>query len=46
MTVRTTVATGAGPHGVVIDPAGTLAWVTNSYDNSVSVVDLAARRCR
>lgn len=43
MTVRTTVATGAGPHGVVIDPAGTLAWVTNSYDNSVSVVDLAGQ---
>ncbi len=43
MTVRATVATGAGPHGVVIDPAGTLAWVTNSYDNSVSVIDLASQ---
>ncbi|MGV0794581.1 YVTN family beta-propeller repeat protein [Mycolicibacterium sp. XJ1819] len=40
MNVRATVATGAGPHGVVIDHAGNLAWVTNSYDNSVSVVDL------
>lgn len=43
MTVRASVATGAGPHGLVIDPAGTLAWVTNSYDNSVSVVDLASQ---
>jgi YVTN family beta-propeller protein len=40
MTVAATVPTGAGPHGVVIDPTGRLAWVTNSYDNSVSVVDL------
>lgn len=40
MSVRSTVDTGAGPHGVVIDPAGTQAWVTNSYDNTVSVVAL------
>ena len=40
MTVRGTVTTGAGPHGVVIDPSGTRAWVTNIYDNTVSVVDL------
>lgn len=43
MTVRATVATGAGPHGVVIDSAGTRAWVTNSYDNTVSVIDLASQ---
>lgn len=43
MTVRATVATGAGPHGVVIDSAGTRAWITNSYDNTVSVVDLASQ---
>lgn len=40
MTVRGTVATGSGPHGVVIDNAATRAWVTNSYDDTVSVVDL------
>lgn len=43
MTVRATVPTGAGPHGVVIDPASTHAWVTNSYDNSVSTIDLASQ---
>jgi YVTN family beta-propeller protein len=43
MTVRATVETGAGPHGVVVDPAGTFAWVTNSGDNSLSAVDLADR---
>ena len=43
MTVRATVPTGGGPHGVVIDPAGTLAWVTNSYDHSVSTIDLASQ---
>ncbi|HEX9835145.1 MAG TPA: hypothetical protein VGA66_19045, partial [Mycobacterium sp.] len=40
MAVRSTVATGSGPHGVVIDTAGTRAWVTNTYDNTVSVIDL------
>jgi YVTN family beta-propeller protein len=41
MTTRATVATGSGPHGVVIDESGSWAWVTNSFDNTVSVVDLA-----
>ena len=41
MTVRAAVPTGAGPHGVVIDGDGTRAWVTNSYDDTVSVVDLS-----
>lgn len=41
MTTRGTVATGAGPHGVVIDSSGDWAWITNSYDNTVSAVDLA-----
>ena len=40
MTVSATIATGSGPHGVVIDPTGTLAWVTNLYDDTVSVLDL------
>ncbi len=43
MTVRATVPTGTGPHGVVVDRTGTRAWVTDSYDNSVSVIDLASR---
>jgi YVTN family beta-propeller protein len=41
MTTRGTVTTGAGPHGVVIDTSGDWAWVTNSYDNTVTAVDLA-----
>ncbi|WP_369816156.1 hypothetical protein [Mycobacterium sp. 852014-52144_SCH5372336] len=41
MTVRSTVTAGSGPHGVIIDPAGTRAWVTNTYDDTVSVIDLA-----
>ena len=40
MTTRGTVPTGSGPHGVVIDTAGTRAWVTNTYANTVSVIDL------
>lgn len=43
MTLRGTVATGAGPHGVVVDDTGTRAWVTNSYENTVSVVDLGTK---
>ncbi|MDQ1249568.1 MAG: hypothetical protein QG597_3943 [Actinomycetota bacterium] len=41
MTTRGTVATGAGPHGVVIDASGNWAWVTNNYDNTVTAVDLS-----
>jgi YVTN family beta-propeller protein len=40
MTTRGTVTTGAGPHGVVIDASGDWAWVTNSFDNTVTAVDL------
>ena len=40
MTTRGTVPTGSGPHGEVIDTAGTRAWVTNTYANTVSVIDL------
>ena len=40
MTTRGTVTTGAGPHGVVIDDSGEWAWVTNSFDNTVTAVDL------
>ena len=42
MSTRGTVTTGAGPHGVVIDDSGDWAWVTNSYDNTVTAVDLAS----
>lgn len=40
MTVRGSVDTGSGPHGVVIDPSGTRAWVTNTFADTVSVIDL------
>lgn len=40
MTLRGTVTTGSGPHGVVIDASGTRAWVTNTFDDTVSVIDL------
>ncbi|WP_396895146.1 hypothetical protein [Mycolicibacterium sp.] len=42
MTSRATVTTGAGPHGVVIDAAGTWAWVTNSYADTVTPIDLSS----
>ncbi|GAB2696376.1 YncE family protein [Thalassiella azotivora] len=38
------VPTGAGPHGVVADPTGRWAWVTNTDDATVTVVDLTAMR--
>ncbi len=41
MGVTGTVRTGSGPHGVVVDPSGTRAWVTNVDDDTVSVVDIA-----
>lgn len=43
MTIRDTVGTGSGPHGVVIDTSGTRAWVSNIFDDSVSVIDLGSR---
>lgn len=43
MTTAGSIVTGSGPHGVVIDPTGRRAWVTNVYDSTVSVVDLPAR---
>jgi DNA-binding beta-propeller fold protein YncE len=38
------IATGAGPHDIVIDADGRFAFVTNAKANTVSVVDLAAHR--
>lgn len=43
MTARGTIGTGSGPHGVVIDTTGARAWVTNTYDDTVSVIELAGR---
>lgn len=40
MNTRGTVTTGSGPHGVVVDQTGNWAWVSNSFDNTVSVVDV------
>ena len=34
-----TVQTGPGAHGVVVDGDGKYAFVTNIYDNTVSVLD-------
>lgn len=44
LSVEAEIEVGAGPHGVVSDPAGRFAWVSNLYDGTVSVVDLGARR--
>lgn len=38
------IVTGAGAHGVVIDRDGRFAFVTNTYANSVSVLDMTERR--
>jgi len=43
MTTAGTIKTGSGPHGVVIDPTGRRAWVSNVYDSTVSVIDLSSR---
>lgn len=43
MQVVDSVTTGNGPHGIVVDEDERRAWVTNSYDASVSVVDLERR---
>ncbi len=39
-TVTGTVETGRGAHGVVVDPSGRHAYVTNLYADDVAVVDL------
>lgn len=38
------IETGQGAHGVVVEPGGRYAYVTNLYGNTVTVVDLAARK--
>ncbi len=37
---QTDIKVGQGPHGVAADADGHYAYVTNVYDNSVSVIDL------
>jgi len=44
MRVTGTLATGAGAHGVVVEPSGRHAYVTNVWDGTVAVVDLATRK--
>jgi YVTN family beta-propeller protein len=39
-----TVETGQGAHGVVVEPSGRYAYVTNLYNDNLSVVDLVARQ--
>jgi YVTN family beta-propeller protein len=39
-----TVRTGPGAHGVVVDREGRYAYVTNIYENSVSVFDLKSAK--
>jgi YVTN family beta-propeller protein len=41
-TVVATLAVGTQPYGVAAHPAGALAYVTNSYDDTVSVIDLSS----
>jgi len=38
------IPTGNGSHGVVVDPAGTRAYVTDVYGGDVAVVDLRTLR--
>jgi YVTN family beta-propeller protein len=38
------VETGQGAHGVVVEPSGRYAYVTNLYNDNLSVVDLVARQ--
>lgn len=39
-----TVETGKGAHGVVIDPSGKHAYITNIYGNDVAVLDIAEQK--
>ena len=41
--VLRTVQTGEGAHGIVIEPSGRHAYVTNMYGNDVAVLDLKAQ---
>ena len=41
--VLATVPVGTHPYGVAVHPDGTFAYVTNSHDDTVSVIDVPAR---
>ncbi|HEX2911012.1 MAG TPA: beta-propeller fold lactonase family protein [Chloroflexia bacterium] len=43
-TLKTTVETGKGAHGVTVDPSGKHAYITNIYGNDVAVLDLEQER--
>ncbi len=38
------VPTGSGPHGLTSDELGSKVWVTNSYDDTVTAIDVRSRR--
>ncbi|HVT59479.1 MAG TPA: hypothetical protein VHR45_13890 [Thermoanaerobaculia bacterium] len=40
-TVLATIKVGRAPDGVAVDPAGKLVYVTNSQDDTISVIDAA-----
>ncbi|MBN8590582.1 MAG: multicopper oxidase domain-containing protein [Anaerolineae bacterium] len=42
-TVINTVETGQGAHGVVVNPSGTFAYITNIYEDTVTVLDLTTQ---
>jgi YVTN family beta-propeller protein len=44
MRIENVIATGAGPHGVAIDPSGRQAFVTDVWAGDVAVIDLVERR--
>ena len=37
------IPTGDGPHGLTTDGSGARAWVTNAFDDTVTVLDLRSR---
>lgn len=39
--VTAAIETGQGAHGIVVDPSGKYAYITNIYDNTVAVLDIA-----
>lgn len=43
-TVVRSVETGRGAHGVVINPSGQTAYITNIYDNNVAVLDVVTSK--
>jgi DNA-binding beta-propeller fold protein YncE len=41
-----TVRTGPGAHGVAVSTDGTLVFITNTFDGTVSVIDAKTERSR